>query len=616
MQNTTFPFRTSILPAMCFFLFAAGHVSAKDTFYSFDGTLADTGSNGTTLVVAGTSPASLYEVSAELGGRQVLNFDKSFYLATTENISALNLGGDNSRTFSFWAKIDTFDEGGMFHIGTNGNTSTTSYDLCLRSYTASTSTFRTQMWGGGATFDFRYPYHGEWTLYTVTYDNTTNTVSTYVNGALINSGTRTLATTDSPLRVGTYYNGNYVNFDGQMADFAAVDSAMSAGEIRDYYSASLKQYGGFSYTFTDTLQMEDWTMSCGNNAIRVGSSQSPIDGGDLSSYTGGTTPTGCNVYMGTGDPVTGIAWGPVFTVLDETQSISLSLKGSGKAFADSQVGGAGVALWDVEKGEVIAGTYVSGTGNGTSNDRTISLVGLEGKTVMLVGIDRDTGSYGWFAIDNVSAPVGSVKLWDTDALGPMHYVVREYTFDTGWDGWYQVDAAGNRIETTSFTFGEDPNTPGNGLRYYIDSTLQFDTTKGGLLSSSSAANWDTPTGVIRSEEFIIEGDIIEFMIAGGATSDVGFQLMVDMFGTGDFTEQRFAQPEGNTQVMLYDYWNIQDLAGLSAYFRAYDNQTNNWGWIAVDNIRMMDFARVPEPSTWVMLLLGVVGMLVCRRRKV
>ncbi len=639
MRKTTFALGVSIMAALFCLCLTASLASAVELFFSFDGTLNNTGATtevlvgGTptpiTLGINGTTPASLYTAgTGRFTGRDVLNFDKSFYLDTNTNISGLNLDGNSARSYTFWAKIDSDNtSGGLFHTGTNVNAGGSSYDFSLRCYdwqtAANADVLRIQMWGGD--LDFKYSDYSDWTMYTVTYDGTY--VSTFVNGQQIARGARSLNTADSPLRIGTYFDGGFRNVAAQMADFSASDAATSARAAwRNYHNALGHDQTGFFFSFAEVPSVldgkEGWLVGCGNSAIRTGNQNAPPDGAELTTYLN-PKPADCNNQAGTGDQTMGMVWGPVFTVLDGDGVITAKISSFGGPLDLTKRvgGGAGVALYNVTDGKLIESSFIHGTGNGVWSTQDMHLTGLEGKTLTLVAIDRETGGYGWVAIDTVYANPGSVQLHDFEKT---HKVTLEYTFDTGWDGWFETDLNGVRQnEITNFGFGKNPD---GGFIGYIDSTLEFKPGESGCIASSDVRDggrdWDVPTGILRSENFIIDGNVLEFMLVGGMNSEEHFDLLIDLLGDGNYTVAQTAVSQHNDRTFRYDFWSLEeDWQGMSAYLRLYDGADANWGWIGVDNIRMLNFTTLengqsPEPATWIMLIMGAAGLMACYRRRI
>jgi MYXO-CTERM domain-containing protein len=362
-----------------------------------------------------------------------------------------------------------------------------------------------------------------------------------------------------------------------------------------------------------------WTVSGGMNSTRPMTHHVYEGNLSLSSWDrADEDPPGVvrNVYSGYAerDDLTSIAWGPIFQVEDGSGSITFQLNGGSHALDLNSMtaGGTGVALFDLDAGEFLPGTFrTHSEGSFDYEGHSIPLAGLEGKTVMLAVIDRQQGSYGFVGVDSIVAPLSGVEV----AAPDMHHKIRlDYGFDSQGDfmGWYQEGEPG---DPTSFQIGrtQDDFTNAKG-HINLNVTPSHPHTPGeGFVSSALTSDWDGPTGVLRSPEFTLDGEILEFYVGGGPNPDVAFELLVDMEDGNGFVSQRTSRNEVNGDF-TYDFWTIKDLAGYPAYLRLTDNATDSWGWIAVDGIRMVAF-NVPEPSTFGLGLLGLLGLAGYGRRR-
>ena len=447
-------------------------------------------------------------------------------------------------------------------------------------------------------------------------------------------------------------------------------------------SAVFAQEGtGFNFTFdASPLSTDLWLNSCGTQAIQadwwgfnVNSYQlmslynlrqndQGIDAGRMAAENSNVKFS--HIDWGPMDFITGMVWGSVFTVLadhDESDNpyvIRLELSGGTNrstigALPSETKRAAGIALWDIAAGQFIPGSYRSNGGSDNYDVFDIQLQGLAGKELMLVGLDRTTETFGWFGLKSAFAPEGSVKLWDANK---MHRVVKEWTFDApgiaGWEGWYEVagedlrigggtkitDGFGNPVYTN---FMRGDNDLG-ALFHYIDS--QGFARGKGYVGAFFNDHWENAVGVLRSPTFKLDGDVIEFMVGGwrgdnpdwvaplakpdGFRGDelytVGFDLMIkglDLDHPELFILAMSSTSDVNSNDFIYDFWAIQDeWKGVEAYLRLRDDSAAaGFAWMAVDNIRMLQFGLtddendVPEPGTWAMLLLGVLGIFGFRR---
>ena len=621
MKKTPAAIVSSLFVVCLSWILPAPHVSAAPLVgLNFNGQITNT---GTTNADTWSNATPNFVPSTLLGNPEVLDFDGGQYLSIP-NLTAGDLGitGGQPRTITVLAKVDVFTEGGLFDYGSY----VAAENFSWRTLSSITDRWRVQLIGG-ADFDFSIPgCQGKWGLYTLSYDGTN--VAAYYNGILVQQEARDLITTSTNVKIGDWNNNHLV---GQMAEFQIDNVGLGAGEASKQFNQFAKTYGGFAYSFggatmEDSIGEKDWLASCGSKAIRSAPGFSPTQALTSFAPLEGTNIKG----SGQRDDQTGIVWGPIFTVLDESASISMRITGPDYALnlngADRTYnGGAGVALWDVAEGKFIESTFRAGgdnnvTGGVTWYDKTIPLAGLEGKEVMLVALDRQTNSWAWFALDSISAPLGSVMLRDADN---MHRVLKEWTFDTGWDGWYQVTnedrdtGGGTPISGNGVPVAFSLGNPSLGMIGYIDSTGDFASGKGYVSSTLPAEGLDWSTqidnqvGVLRSETFTLKGDVLEFMLGGwGRDSNLAFELMVQSPDSDDFLLELLAYSNTGGSF-VYDYWNIKEYEGREAYLRLWDTATGGNGWIALDNIRMLDFSPqsndngVPEPATWTLLLLGL-----------
>lgn len=571
---------------------------------SFDkGTIENTGSfelSGLAFSDAeGDSPVF---VDTGIYGIQAIKLDGTNYVTTTTATSALGISGAASKTVSAVVKPDATGNYALWTVGSTTNAS----DFTIK--ISGDKTLMGQLWSYD--FDTTTPYSiKDWGVVTESYDG--KTVSIYYNGQLVGSSDVALNTGNNTIKVG-YWNHLNNSLRGAIADFRIYGESFTAEQAR----RQAYDLGGGLFSFNDYVSdgfgvdtNDGWYASCGNRMFKT-LSYGGMDA--ISSYTKSNQVVGVD---GTGDNAMGILWGQPFTVADDTKEITFKMAGGSFTAPDAETesgtnlsalrGKAGMILYDITEGKFLLDTYrCSDTNEAESNfTKTISLKGLKGHEVALALVDLQTDSWGMTAVGDINIPLGAGYF---NQVGPSLITeTKSFSFDTvgDWEGWFEVDANGVRLDSVkNFRFG----APGDCL-YSIGSNF--------ITSNSPSGGWDAASGTLRSETFTLDGDIVEFMINGGANGDYAFELWIKPEDSDEFELAREARRETNGNDFQYSLWDVSALEGLEAYFQLRDNQKADWGWIGVDNIRIVDFGQVPEPSTWALLLLGTSGIFVCRRRR-
>ena len=553
-------------------------------------------------------------VETGIGDIKAIKLDGTNYVSTDTSTTAFNIEGAKPKTVMAIIKSD---QTGNYSLWTVGNTADYQ-DFTIKVNGA--DILMGQHWNGDYNTTAPYPTTYDWALVALTYDGTTSHI--YYNGIETGSNTVALNTGTGNLRVG-YWNALGNSYRGGIAEFQIYDTALSASDLK----AMTRDYGGMTLTFKNTQELigvnggaDGWIASNGKQMFtgnRSGSEGSVATNLNRSS----------NVYNQSNDTFTGVLWGEAFKVADDTKSISIQISGGGLLNSDgtaahfvapttetgttnvqSLANVAGFILYDVDQGKFLLDTYrcSSKDQNGTAIEtQTISLEGLAGHTLVPTVVDFATTSWGMTALKNVFLPLGTAEANTWLATS----VTGSWTFDTQEEfesKWFEVDASGNRLDTiTNFRLGA-PGTC-NG---YVGSNFM----------TANGSSWDTTTGTLRSEPFKINGDVIEFLIDGGAAAlntgnNVEFQLWVDQEGNDTYEKIFTANRSTSDNAFEFQLWNVSDLKGMNAYFQVYDNRNTNWGWVGLDNIQMISFHYVPEPATWLLLLGGLFGLGVVRHKK-
>lgn len=338
--------------------------------------------------------------------------------------------------------------------------------------------------------------------------------------------------------------------------------------------------------FEDSGGMLDparWYVSGGMDATRLRNGPRGHAGSwALSTAGDGGYPTfTCNVAHSRIDADTSVAWGPFFTLhekLPVDARITCDLAGGSKPWRDTSTSGpTGLALWDVaaadfardESGRVI---YAARRTNGFDFEAaSLSLAGLEGRTLGLALVDRATQSWAWTSVDRVVLPAGCYAF--SDHLHHQVTVLGDFDAADSLSGWTG--------DTRSFGLG--PARRGEETPLFIHRRVQGGTfpTGAGYLTSSAAGEGEGATGVLRSPAFALDGHILEFYLAGDP---------------GDATRLELVSPQGkvlaraspDARRFVYRFWRIEpEWRGMRAHVRLVDRSRS--GHIEVDALRIVRF---------------------------
>jgi hypothetical protein len=97
--------------------------------------------------------------------------------------------------------------------------------------------------------------------------------------------------------------------------------------------------------------------------------------------------------------------------------------------------------------------------------------------------------------------------------------------------------------------------------------------------SSYQGNSDEARGTLRSRDFAIDGDVIHFLIAGGASPATALELWVD--------GQRMRSSSGaNSEDLVPLAWDVAEFRGRSGYLLIRDDESGPWGRIMADDIHL------------------------------
>jgi hypothetical protein len=290
-----------------------------------------------------------------------------------------------------------------------------------------------------------------------------------------------------------------------------------------------------------------------------------------------------NVQGSAIDANTSVAWGPFFTLKDELSpgaQITLQIAGGSKPWSDSPNNGpTGLALWDLaandfarnRTGKVI---YAACRTNGFDFERrSLSLAGFAGKRLGLVVVDRAAQSWAWTSVDNITLPHDSFTYSDK-----RHHLV---TIVNDFDDAKSLDKWTGDVDSFQLGGTEPDNRTPLSINQNVSVLAPGFPEDTGYLSSHSRTQGNEATGTLKSPTFALQGDLLEFFLAGTGGAGARFELVAEdgkVLATVHPAVTRFT----------YHFWRIEKpWRGTNAYVRLVDNSTT--GYIGVDAVRVLQF---------------------------
>lgn len=342
----------------------------------------------------------------------------------------------------------------------------------------------------------------------------------------------------------------------------------------------------------ESLGAGPWYVSGGMNATRRRTNRrSQGIWGFATDGTGGSPDAVFNVKDSVIDGNTSMAWGPFFIVNDplpEDAKLLVDIAGSSAPWSENVFNGpAGMALWDLSARDFARTpssdvVFVHPAKNTfTLEPAEIPLAGLEGKTLGIVLVDRRCLHWGWVAVDNVRSTPGAVRTF----VGRRHHatIVEDFDDHGSFNRWH-----GDQNSFQLGRSGASGHTQGHvNHRPNADGSLSIGS---GYLSSKTTSKGNLSRGQLSSPPFVLDGDILEFYLAG--TGDrVAFQLVAV---EADGAESVIASATTRSAAFTCRYWPIHPgWVGRTVCVRLVDDAAD--GYIEVDAVRVVRF-NVPGES--------------------
>jgi hypothetical protein len=138
-------------------------------------------------------------------------------------------------------------------------------------------------------------------------------------------------------------------------------------------------------------------------------------------------------------------------------------------------------------------------------------------------------------------------------------------FESGtWEGWTLSGTAFGASPAQGASWTNAPAITGVQGRYFVNTH-----------HDSS----ETPTGTARSRDFSLGGNVVHFLIAGGAAPGTALELWVD--------GKRVRTSSGrNSDDLVPVGWDVEEFRGRTVQLVIRDDESGPWGHIVVDDIQV------------------------------
>ena len=509
-----------------------------------------------------------------------ISFDGGSFLRT--NLPVGSAGMNGSFTASAWVYLNSLS-GDQSIFGNNATGNNNGLHLIVRDAHPHMGFYGNDLQASDVTLET-----GKWYYLTWQYDADAQTQTLYLNGEQIKTESgHARFTGTNVLDLGTSMGGGYLN--GKLKGAIITDSVLTSDQIKAQMNNP------------DTVHVEnfDWGKNTSEWYNGGGASLGNLhDYGThkaLSMYHAPDDAAERTLYnQANSDVTTGMLWGPQFTVTDDRAVFSFDVVGGNAALdvTSRGSGGAGVALWDLTTGDYVRDAdnnvlYGNGNSADAAKHTEISLSGLQGHNLVVVAIDRSTGGWGWAGPSKLEIDTAYVS--KIDGAAQHHLVLNDFNFDTAgeFSGMYEIDAEGNRLASvTNFTNGNRGN--GAVTNFYVVESKAFDNGNLGFLSTGSVnGGEESSVGVLRSDPFLVQGDIMEFYVSGGNNIANKHMDLID----ADSGEVYRSATGNDTNDFKYDFWSLKGLEGKSVYIQVVDTDNGtSWSHLELDQIRQIKFA--------------------------
>jgi len=188
-------------------------------------------------VGSGSTAVLLQADAATLFGSAVSATGNDFAMSFSKGGDFLDFGrtfqatGNSPRTIEVWARVNAFNDGGLFQAGSSGSTG---QDFSLRT-TGTANLFRAQTWG---TTDYDVTLNGnagQWHHYAMSYDG--STVKVYYDGKLAGTKAAALNTGNNNVWLGRW-TGSY--FKGELNNFRYWNKALNDSVINSWHRRAVQ----------------------------------------------------------------------------------------------------------------------------------------------------------------------------------------------------------------------------------------------------------------------------------------------------------------------------------------------------------------------------------------